>query len=99
MFKINVNQKEVTTPSTDAAVNSLTYDVIPTINPHADKRTLCSVLETINSILKHGEVHQKVKCVDDLTYASCSGKDPEVSKKFSNALVKSKIFGKESSFI
>ncbi|CAC5419666.1 unnamed protein product [Mytilus coruscus] len=78
-------------PPKDQDIRKLTVDVIPTIDINAERQTLCSTLETINSILRHGESHQKLECVERIMLAVYID-DTKQSKNFDKALVKTKVF-------
>ncbi|XP_063437363.1 uncharacterized protein LOC134718645 isoform X2 [Mytilus trossulus] len=78
-------------PTKDQDIGKSTAAVIPTIDVTADRKTLCSTLETINSILRHGETHQKLECVDRIMIAVYI-EDTKQSKNYDKALVKTKVF-------
>ncbi|XP_052084596.1 uncharacterized protein LOC127721827 isoform X2 [Mytilus californianus] len=75
----------------DQDIRQLSVDVIPYIDVKADKKTLCSTLETINSILRHGKSHQKLECVETIMLAVYI-KDTKQSRNFDKALEKTKVF-------
>ncbi|XP_076081658.1 uncharacterized protein LOC143052497 isoform X1 [Mytilus galloprovincialis] len=78
-------------PPKDQDTGKSTAAIIPTIDVTADRKTLCSTLETINSILRHGESHQKLECVERIMLA-VYGDDTKQSKNYDKALVKTKVF-------
>ena len=72
--------------------DNIAVDVTPVIDVTANKLTLSSTLETINTILLHGTVSQKVECAHNINVSMYSD-DPEAFKKYEKVLVKSKVFG------
>ena len=64
----------------------------PVIDVTANKLTLSSTLETINSILQHGKVSQKIECANNINVSMYSDV-PKAFKKYEKVLVKSKVFG------
>ena len=72
--------------------DNVALDVTPVIDVTANKLTLRSTLETINSILLHGNVSQKIECAHNLNSLMYSDV-PEALKKYEKVLVKSKVFG------
>jgi len=64
----------------------------PVIDVTANKLTLSSTLETINSILQHGKVSQKTACAHIINVSIYSD-GSEALKKYEKVLVKSKVFG------
>ena len=72
--------------------DNIALDVTPVIDVTANKLTLSSTLETINTILLHGTVSQKIECADNINTSMYSG-HPEAFKKYEKVLAKSKVFG------
>jgi len=72
--------------------DKLSFGDTPAIDVTANKLTLSSTLETINSILQHGKVSQKIECAKNINVSMYSD-DPEAFKKYEKVLVKSKVFG------
>ena len=66
-------------------------DATPVIDVKATNVPLSTTLETINTILLHGTVSQKIECANNINKLTNSN-DPEAFKKYENVLVKSKVF-------
>ena len=61
--------------------DNVALDVTPVIDVTANKLTLSSTLETINTILLHGTVSQKIECAHNINVSMYSD-DPEAFKKY-----------------
>lgn len=85
-------------PSNDQSIRKFKVDVIPTIDLESELQTLCSTFETINSILRSGESHQKLECVKRVILAGYT-KNKSEADNYVTALIESKVFGKYSSIV
>jgi hypothetical protein len=73
-------------------MDNAALDVTPVIDVTANKLTISSTLKTINTLLLHGTVSQKIECAHNIN-ASMYSNDPEAFKKYEKVLVRSKVFG------
>lgn len=81
--------------SDDQLSKKFTEDDIPTIDVDLDRKTLRSKLETINSILRHGESHLKSECVDRINKSLFMYiDDPKQAIIYEKAVIKTKVLGK-----
>lgn len=86
--------------SDDQLSKIFTEDDIPTIDVGLDRKTLRSKLETINSILRHGESHLKSECVGRIDASLFMYiNDPKQAMIYEKAVIKTKVLGEYSSIM
>lgn len=85
-------------PSKDQLNRKFAVDDIPRIDVYSERKTLNSTLEAINSILQHGESHLKLECVERIMYGGYID-DPKQAKKYTKAVIKTKVLGWYSSIV
>ncbi|CAG2210970.1 unnamed protein product [Mytilus edulis] len=78
--------------SDDQLSKIFTVDDIPTIDVGLDRKTLRSKLETINSILRHGESHLKSECVGRIDVSLFMYiNNPKQAMIYEKAVIKTKV--------